>query len=455
MFSPALTAPRVAFASRPAPAALDPVLDPVVNAAALRGERFVSISRIVFCVLVLARFISVMPPSAVPYAINLSALCAALLCSAWILKRIREQKASYRTLTLSIVVDAAVCFLSLLQTSLWPAHAEHYRGLLTGPDPAALLVIVYASGLRVWPRLAVVGAALNLGSYLLLLAVESVVWGERLAYGRAEMVFFLLCLGGVMALSIATAQRSLSLLTAGARNSVQVDRARREFAELVREHHDARSVLSAAALASDMMVRAIDDSRPVDSVRRHAERLRDDVATAKSCLASLGDRAYDHMTALAELQLVDTRRVLDTAIVALRSHFPDITLHWHCPSAAVPHALLVGGSACLQRVVYNLVSNAREGDGRRGAKQVTVRVESTEQGVRLCVEDDGPGFAAPALESGGVMPASTKPAGMGLGLLMTRELVRASGGKLTTTNLQGGGASVGVVLRTAESLPAL
>jgi C4-dicarboxylate-specific signal transduction histidine kinase len=47
------------------------------------------------------------------------------------------------------------------------------------------------------------------------------------------------------------------------------------------------------------------------------------------------------------------------------------------------------------------------------------------------------------------MPASTKPLGMGLGLLMTRELVRASGGKLETANLPDGGARVGIVLRTA------
>jgi signal transduction histidine kinase len=449
MFSPALNAPRIGFTTPASRTALEPVLEPVVMAAALRGERFVSISRIVFCVLVLARFVSVMPLRPAPYVINLSALCAALACSAWILKRIHEQKAGYGLMTFSIVVDAAVCFLSLLQTTFWPAHADSFRGLLAGPDPAALLVIVYAAGLRVWPRLALLGAVLNLGSYLSLLVIERAIWDGRLSYGRAEMVFFLLCLGAVMALGIATSQRSLTLLTAGAQSSVRVDRARREFAELVREHHDARSVLSAAALASDMMVRAIDDSRPADSVRRHAERLREGVATAKSRLASLGDRAYDQMTTLAELELVDTRRVLDMAIVALQSHFPDIQLHWRCPSTPLPPALIVGGAACLQRVVYNLVSNAREGDGKSGATQVTVRVESSDGAVQLFVEDDGPGFAPPALQLGAAMPASTKPAGMGLGLLMTRELVRASGGKLETSNLRDAGARVRVVLRTA------
>ena len=78
-----------------------------------------------------------------------------------------------------------------------------------------------------------------------------------------------------------------------------------------------------------------------------------------------------------------------------------------------------------------------------------MRVESSDAAVQLFVEDDGPGFTPPALQSGAAMPASTKPAGMGLGLLMTRELVRASGGKLETSNLRDAGARVRVVLRTA------
>jgi len=448
--SSVLNAPRLAaLRSAASPRALDPVLVPVVNAAALRGERFVCICRIVFCVLILARFLSLMTPSVAPYAVNLSALSAAVLCSWWILRRIQRQKADYFTLGLSIAVDAGVCFLSLLQTSLWPALGAAYGGLLGGPDLAAMLVIVYAAGLRVWPRLAVLGAALNLCSYAILMLVEHAHWGERLVYGRAEMLMFLLCLLAVMALGIATAQRSLDLLTAGARNSVQVDRARRTFAELVREHHDARSVLSAAALASDMMVRAIDDQRPVDSVRRHAQRLREDVTTAKSRLANLGDRAYDNLTALGELEVVDTQRILHTAVLALRCHFPDVELELRS-AGAVPPTLLVGGAACLQRIVYNLVSNAREGDGRSGAAHVIVRVEAVDGVVRLVVEDDGPGFPAPALESGGAMPASTKPAGMGLGLLMTAELVRGSGGSVETSNLAGGGASVHLSLRSAE-----
>jgi signal transduction histidine kinase len=446
-----LTALRAAARGSRAPPALDPVLGRVLQAAAVRGEHFVSVGRIIFCLLILARFISVTPPSPAPYVVNVGALALAIGTSLWILKRIREEKANYSSLALSIGVDALVCFTSLLQTILWPYETDHYRGLLTTPDPAALFVIVYTAGIRVWPRLAVLGAGLNLLSYVMLMVIEQARWGGQLGYGRPEIAMFLVLLGAVMTLSVVTALRTLRLLTSGARNSVQVDRARRKFAEVVREHHDARSMLSAAALASDMVVRALDDRRSVDSVRRHAERLRQDVESAKAQLANLGDRTYDHMNALGELESVDACGVLELSIAALASHFPDIQLDFALPRGPISPLVVVGGAASMQRIIYNLVSNAREGDGQRGARHVVVALQAVDHAIRLRVEDDGPGFPAPALAPGRALPASTKPTGMGLGLLMTAEIVRISGGELEKSNRARGGARVTVTLPTLDA----
>ena len=65
--------------------------------------------------------------------------------------------------------------------------------------------------------------------------------------------------------------------------------------------------------------------------------------------------------------------------------------------------------------------------------------------VRLVVEDDGPGFPNAA-----VGPVSSKPAGMGLGLLMMSELLKASGGTLERNNRGDGGARVCLTLPTVE-----
>ena len=436
------------------------MLEPVVQAAAVRGERLVSISRAVFCVLVLARFLSLkQAPTPAPYVLNLTALGVAIGYSAFLLWRIRQGKVEYWMLVVSVAVDAVGCFASLLQTVLWPGEGSSFRGLLTVPDMSALLVIVYCAGFRVWPRLAVLGALFNLVSYLTLVTTELALGGTHLGYAWPEVLMFLFVLGSVMVLSVGTARRTLALVAAGAAATVQVDRARRKLAEIVRGHHDARSVIAAAQLSSDMMVRALHDgntrSLPESDVQRQAERLRQDLESARKQLGELGEKAYLELATLGEVERVETRRVLSEAVEVLRLRFPELEIEAELPRGDAPAAdmLVVGGASSIQRILYNLVSNAREGDGRSGASHVTVRVRSEGALVPLVVEDDGPGFEPSALSGVSVVPASTKPNGMGLGLLMTSELVRVSGGSFSAENRPGGGARLSLTLPAAGSEP--
>jgi signal transduction histidine kinase len=453
---PLPAAPATAYSSRGVGPGFDPVLEPVVHAAAVRGERLVAISRAVFCVLVLARFLSLeQSTSAAPYVVNLSALGLAIGYSVWILGRIRRNRAEYWMLVVSVMIDAVGCFVSLLQTVLWPAAGASYRGLLTTPDMSALLVIVYCAGFRVWPRLAVIGALANLFFYLALVTTELSIGGGRIAYGIAEVTMFLFVLGSVMVLSIGTARRTLALVAAGASATVQVDRARRKLAEIVREHHDARSVISAAALSSDMMVRALHSrsgAPPESDLRRQAERLREDLEAARKQLAELGEKAYLELTTLGQVERVETARVLREAVEILKIRFPELTIEAEVPGdkqTSHTDLLVVGGAPSIQRILYNLVNNARDGDGRAGASHVIARVEPLGSQVRLVVEDDGPGFRASSLSRSAPLPASTKPNGMGLGLLMTSELVRVSGGTFNAENRPDGGARLSLILPAA------
>ena len=435
----------------------DPVLGPVVQAAALRGERIVSISRVVFCTLVLARFLVLEQSSSVaPYVLNVSALGLAIGYSLWLLAKMRQGRADYRILAFSVAVDSVGCFASLLQTVLWSAQGQAFHGLLATPDISALLLIVWCAGFRVWPRLAALGAVLNLASYVALVTTELSLKRPGLAYGIPEVMMFLFVLGSVIVLSVSTARRTLALVEAGASATLQVDRARGKLAELVREHHDARSVISAAALSSDMMVRALSTesgpatpSRGEEAIRRHAGRLREDLDAARKQLADLGEKAYLELTALGRLERVETTRVLEEAASSLRLRFPDLALETDLGRGG--DLVVVGGAASIQRILYNLVSNAREGDGNRGASRVSVRAESENGTVTLLVEDDGPGFGEAVLSGIGSAPTTTKRNGMGLGLVMTSELVRISGGTLKTDNRPGGGGRLRVTLPAAPA----
>jgi signal transduction histidine kinase len=97
----------------------------------------------------------------------------------------------------------------------------------------------------------------------------------------------------------------------------------------------------------------------------------------------------------------------------------------------------------LARIVGNLLDNAEKYS--RDAEDRTIRLAAVDKGdvVDVIVTDKGPGVAKGATLfkafSRGV-PADG-PAGLGLGLALSRSLAQAMGGELLHTDAEGGGAS--------------
>ncbi len=86
----------------------------------------------------------------------------------------------------------------------------------------------------------------------------------------------------------------------------------------------------------------------------------------------------------------------------------------------------------LEVVLHNLLSNAIDalGTAPAASREVRLRAEQEDAVVRLAVEDSGPGVSADALEQLFEPFNTTKPDGMGLGLAISRNLMRAQGGDL-------------------------
>jgi K+-sensing histidine kinase KdpD len=100
----------------------------------------------------------------------------------------------------------------------------------------------------------------------------------------------------------------------------------------------------------------------------------------------------------------------------------------------------------VEEVVRNLLSNAmRFGEGR----PIRVVAERVAKGARILVEDQGQGIAArdrARIFRRGVRASPHKGGGLGLGLWLVRELVRAHGGRVTVRSAPGRGASFTVSL---------
>jgi signal transduction histidine kinase len=98
----------------------------------------------------------------------------------------------------------------------------------------------------------------------------------------------------------------------------------------------------------------------------------------------------------------------------------------------------------LDQALINLIGNAADAVAEAGGG-VAIAWEVLDSHLHVVVEDEGPGLP----ESGNLFVPfyTTKPGGSGIGLVLSRQIVEAHGGKLTLEDRAGAqGACAGIVL---------
>lgn len=105
----------------------------------------------------------------------------------------------------------------------------------------------------------------------------------------------------------------------------------------------------------------------------------------------------------------------------------------------------------LQRVLINLVTNARQAIGERGSIAIATAADAT-GGTKLTVRDDGPGIAPENLPKiferffTTKTPDGSGAGGTGLGLSMCRAVLESAGGKITVASAVGKGTMFTLIL---------
>jgi two-component system, NtrC family, nitrogen regulation sensor histidine kinase NtrY len=124
---------------------------------------------------------------------------------------------------------------------------------------------------------------------------------------------------------------------------------------------------------------------------------------------------------------------LVTRVAGLETRLP-ITV------AGGPDVFLLADSDQLEQMLINIFRNAAEaaldqaqGNGKEPSRpEVIVGWQDMEKEVVLTIEDNGPGLLNPA--NAFVPFYTTKPAGSGIGLVLSREIVEAHGGSIELSN---------------------
>ena len=108
--------------------------------------------------------------------------------------------------------------------------------------------------------------------------------------------------------------------------------------------------------------------------------------------------------------------------------------------------MAAGDSTLMRQVIHNLLQNAQDALAGKPGGKVAIRTEALEDGVRLIVVDNGPGFPENMMAKMFEPYATTKPKGTGLGLPIVKKIVEELKGSIRVENLPDGGACVCVTL---------
>jgi signal transduction histidine kinase len=94
----------------------------------------------------------------------------------------------------------------------------------------------------------------------------------------------------------------------------------------------------------------------------------------------------------------------------------------------------------IEQVLVNLVRNATEAIGERQNGRIRIAARVLDSELEISVTDNGPGIEEARLSTLFDPFATWKSDGMGLGLSISRSLVEAHGGRISASNVNGGGA---------------
>ena len=240
-------------------------------------------------------------------------------------------------------------------------------------------------------------------------------------------------------------------------------RAEEERARLAAELDRAQTLGAVGELASGV---AHDFNNILTIIRGHTELTRDeldgdaDLARVREAMDEIAQAARRADTLTRQLLRIGRQKVEPNEIVRLdetieglegllrRGLPPTLQLEFALDAAA--HEIPMGRTA-LERVLLNLVGNARDAMPRGGKVRVETATVSS-SGVRLIVEDEGPGISAEARERifEPFFTTKAEDKGSGLGLAVVARVVHDAQGTVRVETSSAGGARFVIELRSAR-----
>ena len=203
------------------------------------------------------------------------------------------------------------------------------------------------------------------------------------------------------------------------------------------------------ALSLNLQLMAREFRREPNPERR--ERLLADVATAQNEIKRIADINRGFLNAMRPIRpnlvpgtladpLKDTLKVMKTQIEDRR-----ISVLLDLPPALPPAGL---DHAQMEQVFFNLIKNALE--AMKDGGELAIALDSDDDAVTASFRDTGNGMTPEAVAALFEPYRTTKQSGTGLGLMVSRRIVRAHGGEIDVESKAGSGTKFTVRIPRLE-----
>ncbi len=186
-------------------------------------------------------------------------------------------------------------------------------------------------------------------------------------------------------------------------------------------------------------------------IRHKDEASRDKALTRILDAATRGAKITSTVLGLArnrsgEMEPTDLVQLVEDTLVLLEREMMKYRILIEREFAEVPKIVAAGNQ--IQRLILNLLTNARQAIGEKGSIRIRIAFEAASESVLLMIRDDGPGIASNVLpkifepffstKSG---PDASGKGGTGLGLAACKQIVDDHQGRIRVDSTVGKGTA--------------
>ncbi|RWI16190.1 MAG: GHKL domain-containing protein [Mesorhizobium sp.] len=200
-----------------------------------------------------------------------------------------------------------------------------------------------------------------------------------------------------------------------------------------------------------------------NAAARWLDKPRPEIDEAQDAIEDIVSDGHRAGTIIEGIRMIFQKSSRDRELLDVKTLVKDVLRRWQADARRTGVALetdleeepvtVVGNRIQLQQVISNLVANAIDAvnEATGGERVVQLRTRQHDRNwVQVSVEDTGPGVALDDADRIFEAFFTTKPEGMGMGLMFCRSVIESHGGRLWLERHRPGGAAFRFTLPRLE-----